>query len=83
MHMHYRLLRAGISHRDTVLIYYTISFIYATLGVFCFFMPKKFELAIIIFAAVTMWGFYMWALHFVNLKGREKKKLLPGRKYRR
>lgn len=76
MHLHYRFLRAGISHKDTVLIYLCITFVYATLGTFCFFLPKKFELAIIVFAGVTMWWFYMWALHFINLKHRLKRKAL-------
>ena len=74
MHLHYRFLKAGISHPDVVLIYYTLTFIYATLGTFCFFMPKKFELAIIVFAVVTMWILYMWALHFVNIRGKLRRK---------
>ena len=73
-HMHYRLLRAGISHRDTVLLYYTVTFLYAALGVFCFFMPKKFEFTLIIFAIVAIWGMYMWALHFVTLRERLQRK---------
>jgi len=67
MHLHYRFIRAGISHRDTVLLYYTVSFFYAVLGTFCYFMPKKFEIVIIFFAMVTMWGLYMWVLHFVSV----------------
>ncbi|NQU95350.1 MAG: undecaprenyl/decaprenyl-phosphate alpha-N-acetylglucosaminyl 1-phosphate transferase [Candidatus Omnitrophica bacterium] len=73
-HMHYRLLRAGISHRDTVLLYYTVTFLYAALGVLCFFMPKKFEFSIIAFAVIAIWGLYMWALHFVSLKERLQRK---------
>ena len=68
MHLHYRFLRAGVSHRDTVLIYLSATLIYTTLGTFCFFMPKRFELAIIAFAALTMLCLYMWALHFLKLK---------------
>lgn len=74
-HMHYRLLRAGISHRDTVLLYYTVTFLYVALGVFCFFMPKRFEFAVIAFAIIAIWGLYAWALHFVSLKERYKRRL--------
>jgi len=72
MHLHYRLIRAGISHRDTVLIFYTITFLYVVLGVFCFFVPKIYEINIIIFAGVAMWWIYMWALHFINRKKKQK-----------
>jgi len=72
-HLHYRLLRAGISHRDTVLIYYTLTFIYAMFGTACFFMPKKFELVIIAIAGVTIWWFYMWALYFINVRRKTRK----------
>jgi len=72
MHLHYRLIRAGISHRDTVLIFYNITFLYVALGVFCFFMPKRYEINIIIFAGIAMWWIYMWALHFINQKKSQK-----------
>ncbi|OGW75106.1 MAG: hypothetical protein A2Z72_05700 [Omnitrophica bacterium RBG_13_46_9] len=74
MHMHYRFLRAGISHRDVVLLYYTATIAYVVLGIFCYFMPKKFEVAIIAFAMVTLWILYTWALYFVNLKDKLRKK---------
>ena len=74
MHLHYRLIRAGISHKDVVLIFYTITFSYVTLGGFCFFMPKRYEVAIIFFAAITIWAVYLWALHFLNIQKKKGKK---------
>ncbi|MFH1868874.1 MAG: MraY family glycosyltransferase [Candidatus Omnitrophota bacterium] len=74
MHLHYRFLRAGVSHRNTVLIYLCITLIYATLGTFCFFLPKKFELTIIVFAGVTIWCFYMWVSHFMSTRQKFKKR---------
>ena len=40
MHLHYRLIRAGILHGDTVLIFYTITFFYVVLGIFMSFIYK-------------------------------------------
>lgn len=74
MHLHYRLIRAGISHKDTVLIFYTVTFLYVLLGVICVFMPKRYEFGIIIFAGITIWWIYIWALHFINLKKLRKRK---------
>ena len=74
MHLHYRLIRAGVSHKDTALIFYTVAFLYVMLGILCVFMPKKYELAIIIFAGISIWWIYVWALHFINLKKRRKRK---------
>ncbi|MBN1353357.1 MAG: undecaprenyl/decaprenyl-phosphate alpha-N-acetylglucosaminyl 1-phosphate transferase [Candidatus Omnitrophica bacterium] len=67
-HLHYRFIKAGVSHKDTVLIYYSVSLFYMILGIFCFFMPKRFEIGIMILAAVTMWILYMWAMHFLSAK---------------
>ncbi|MFH1593447.1 MAG: MraY family glycosyltransferase [Candidatus Omnitrophota bacterium] len=69
-HLHYRFIHAGISHRNTVLIYYAVCFVYAMLGTFCFFMPKKFELAIIILAIVGAGILYLWASHFIHIRVR-------------
>jgi UDP-GlcNAc:undecaprenyl-phosphate GlcNAc-1-phosphate transferase len=78
-HLHYRFLRTGLSHRDVVLIYYSVTLIYAILGTFCFYMPKKYEVAIIAFAMMTMWMLYMWALHFISLREQlRRKKMLDG-----
>jgi len=75
-HLHYRFMHAGISHRDTVLIYYSATFFYTLLGLFGFFMPKRYELFLILFAGLSMWGFYLWALYFINRKkGRSKRKI--------
>lgn len=69
-HMHYRLLRAGLTHRDTVLAYYTVTSLYAALGLLCFVLPKRFEILIIGFSLMTIWVLYVWAMHFVNLSNR-------------
>ena len=74
MHLHYRLIRAGISHKDTVLIFYTVTFLYVLLGVLCVFTPKRYELGIITFAGISIWWISVWALHFINLKKRRKRK---------
>ena len=74
MHLHYRLIRAGISHKDTVLVFYTVAFLYVMLGVLCVLMPKRYEIGIIIFAGISIWWIYVWALHFINLKKRQKRK---------
>lgn len=67
-HLHYRLLRAGLSHRNTVLAYYIVTAVYVVLGILCFFMPKKFELSTIIFAGLLMSIIYIWAVHHISLK---------------
>lgn len=82
MHIHYRFLRAGASHRDTVLVYYSATFLYVILGLFCFFAPVNFELAIIIFSAIAMLGLYAWALHFLNIRKEKKRISLAKRKSR-
>ena len=74
MHLHYRLIRAGISHKDVVLIFYTVTFFYVLLGVFCFFMPKRYEIGIILFAGITIWAIYLWSLHFLNIQKKVKGK---------
>jgi len=82
MHIHYRLLRAGVSHLDTVLIYYSVTFAYVALGILCFFMPPIYEYPIILFAAVMMLGIYVWGIHFLNQRKLQKRKRLKARKAR-
>lgn len=79
-HLHYRFIQAGVSHRDTVLMYYSVTLVYAAFGIYCFFMPKKYELAIIGIAGATMWVLYMWALHFLTLRERVHRKQVRDKK---
>lgn len=73
MHLHYRLIRAGISHKNTVYIFYMVTFIYMLFGLWCYFSPVMYELAIIIVAGMVMLAFYVWALRFINLKKSYKR----------
>lgn len=74
MHMHYRFLHAGLSHQNTVFIYYILTLLYVILGGLCFLMPKKFELAIIIFAAFLIWCLYIWAVRFISTRRKLRRK---------
>ena len=74
IHLHYRLIRAGISHRNTVFIFYVLTFIYMLFGLWCYFSSAMYEFTIMIVAGMVMLGFYVWALRFINLKKIYKRK---------
>lgn len=72
-HMHYRLLRVGISHKDAVLMYYTITYFFSYLGALCAFVPKKFELWMVLFGASIMIICFFWAIHLLEVRRHYRK----------
>jgi UDP-GlcNAc:undecaprenyl-phosphate/decaprenyl-phosphate GlcNAc-1-phosphate transferase len=74
MHLHYNLLRAGIKHKNVVLLFYAITAIYVVLGVFLLFISKKFYMELLILAAIIAWQFYIWSLCYINFIKRKRMK---------
>ena len=73
MHLHYRLIRAGMLHRDVVLVFYAATSACMLLGLACYFTPPVYELVTIIIASLMMLGLYAWALYFINSKKAHRK----------
>ncbi|MBU0545640.1 undecaprenyl/decaprenyl-phosphate alpha-N-acetylglucosaminyl 1-phosphate transferase [Patescibacteria group bacterium] len=57
-HMHFRLLDLGFSHRQTVLLYYTIAFIFGITTLFFQSIQKLFALAVLL-ALMCLFGFWL------------------------
>lgn len=79
MHIHYRLIRAGISHRNTVIIFYMASCFFVLLGVVSYFANPKYEFVIILSALIILFCLYAWTLYFIRHKRLIKRKKYAGR----
>ncbi|MFH1791564.1 MAG: MraY family glycosyltransferase [Candidatus Omnitrophota bacterium] len=69
-HLHYRLLRAGVSHRDAVLLYYTVTALYVLLGCLAVRFPVEYETPLALVGIAAILFLYLWALRFISLRAR-------------
>ena len=72
MHLHYRLIRAGMSHKNTVLLFYAVTFVYMIFGMVCYLLPSQLEVYILSAAVFILLFLYIWAMLFIHRKKARK-----------
>lgn len=66
MHIHYRLLRVGLSHRTVVLIFYAVSLVMGFLGLASFFLREKYHVPFIVVAIFIVLAWYLSAMERIT-----------------
>lgn len=73
LHIHYRLLRTGLSQKKIVSIFHFICFISVLSGVISYYCKSRYEIYFISFSTVSMLVLYFVSVYYIKNKNRIKR----------